>query len=59
MKLKLLSDNLILELEELEKDSLDILSTSNKAIILYRNRSRMRELFNLVAFDQDTNDKRK
>lgn len=37
MKLKLLSDNLILELKELEKDSLDIISISNKAIILCRN----------------------
>lgn len=37
MKLKLLSDNLILELKELEKDSQDIISISNKAIILCRN----------------------
>jgi len=37
MKLKLLSDNLILELEKLEKDSLDILGISNTAIILCRN----------------------
>ena len=37
MKLKLLSDNLILKLKELENDSLDILSTSNRAIILCRN----------------------
>ncbi|MDC1321735.1 RteC domain-containing protein [bacterium] len=37
MKLKLLSDNLILKLKEIENDSLDIISISNKAIILCRN----------------------
>jgi hypothetical protein len=37
MELKLLSDDLILKLKELERGSLDILSISNKAIILCRN----------------------
>ena len=37
MELKLLSDNLILKLKELENDSLDIISISNRAIIICRN----------------------
>ncbi|WP_237274500.1 RteC domain-containing protein [Tenacibaculum ovolyticum] len=37
MKLKLLSDNLILELKELENETHDILNLSNNAIILCRN----------------------
>ena len=37
MKLKLQSDNLILKLKELENDSLDIISISNKAIIQINN----------------------